>query len=147
MALYSKNRKCFFQSYVSRLDAAQKSQKSLLDEVKGEAEKFGEDIKHLADFTSGVKKFEPWIAKAEAKKAQGMAKPKNLQEAVDLLADATVIDYCDFTFYIFYCSYSDKMLPLEMARGMRSDASDAGRRERGRPEDDAARRARPEARG
>ena len=29
-------------------------QKSLLDEVKAEGEKFGEDIKHLADFTSGA---------------------------------------------------------------------------------------------
>ncbi len=66
-------------------------QKSLLDEVRSEGEKFGEDIKHLADFTSGCKKFEPWIEKAEAKKAAGMRKPKNLQEAEDSLVDAQVI--------------------------------------------------------
>ena len=48
-----------------------KFQNDLLSEVKAEGEKFGEDIKHLADFTSGVKKFEPWIAADEAKKAAG----------------------------------------------------------------------------
>ena len=67
-----------------------KLQNSLLDEVKAEGEKFGEDIKHLADFTSGCKKFEPWIATAEAKKARGVPKPKNLDEAKAYLEDAQV---------------------------------------------------------
>lgn len=58
--------------------------------MKGEGEKFGEDIKYLADFTGGQKKFEPWIQKAEAKKAAGMAKPQNLKEALDMLEDAKV---------------------------------------------------------
>ena len=65
-------------------------QNALLDEVKAEGEKFGEDIKHLADFTSGCKKFEPWIATSEAKRAKGMAKPGNLQEALDQLAEVQV---------------------------------------------------------
>lgn len=64
------------------------TQNKLLGEVKSEGEKFGDDVKFLADFTSGQKKFEPWIAKAEAKKAGGMAKPNNLKEAEDMLADA-----------------------------------------------------------
>ena len=67
-----------------------KFQNDLLNEVKAEGEKFGEDIKHLADFTSGVKKFEPWIATAEAKKAAGMKKPANLNEALEFLDDAKV---------------------------------------------------------
>ncbi len=78
------------QELVKRMSEVAAFQKSLLDEVKAEGEKFGEDIKHLADFTSGCKKFEPWIEKAEAKKAAGMKKPKNLNEALDYLADAEV---------------------------------------------------------
>ena len=66
------------------------AQNSLLNEIKAEGEKFGDDIKYLADFTGGQKKFEPWIAKAEAKKASGMTKPGNLKEALELLADTEV---------------------------------------------------------
>jgi len=73
---------------MQRMEEVAKNQRALLDEVKTEGEKFGEDIKHLADFTAGVKKFEPWIEKSEAKKAAGMSKPKNLTEALELLADA-----------------------------------------------------------
>ena len=47
----------------------------------------------MADFTSGCKKFEPWIEKSEAKKSVGMVKPKDLQEALDQLADAKVVNY------------------------------------------------------
>lgn len=74
--------------FVSRMAEVSKFQNTLLDEVKAEGEKFGEDIKHLADFTSGCKKFEPWIATAEAKKSRGVPKPKNLEEARAFLADA-----------------------------------------------------------
>ncbi len=81
---------CKQQDFVKGLRDVAAFHTSLLDEVKAEGEKFGEDIKHLADFTSGIKKFEPWIEKSEAKKAAGMTKPKNLSEAQNLLADATV---------------------------------------------------------
>ena len=37
-----------------------------------------------------MKKFEPWIQKADAKRAVGMLKPKNLQEALDQLEGANV---------------------------------------------------------
>jgi hypothetical protein len=53
-------------------------------------------VKYLADFTGAMKKFEPWIAKSEAKKTAGMVKPTNLQEAQDQLAAAQVIR-CGFS--------------------------------------------------
>ena len=65
-------------------------QGKLIGEVDAEGAKYGDDVKYLADFTSGVKKFDPWIQKSEAKKAVGMSKPKNLQEALDQLEDAKV---------------------------------------------------------
>lgn len=65
-----------------------KTQQNLLSEVKKEGEKFGEDVKHLADFASSQKKFSPWVEKAEEKKSKGLKKPSNLNEAIDLLTDA-----------------------------------------------------------
>ena len=35
--------------------------------VEAEAEKYGEDVKYLAEFTNSCKKFEPWINKSESK--------------------------------------------------------------------------------
>merc|ERR1712241_1100591 len=69
-------------------DAVKSTQGALLEEVKKEGAKFGDDVKFLAEFTAGIKKFDPWIQKAEAKRAVGMLKPKNLQEALDQLEDA-----------------------------------------------------------
>ena len=72
------------------MDTVKSTQGELLEEVKKQSAKFGDDVKYLAEFTAGVKKFDPWIQKAEAKKAVGMPKPKNLEEATDQLADAKV---------------------------------------------------------
>merc|ERR1712088_837239 len=59
-------------------------QTNLLEEVKRESVKFGDDVKYLAEFTSGMKKFDPWIEKAEKKKDKGMPK------ANDALEDAKI---------------------------------------------------------
>ena len=72
------------------MDTVRSTQNALLEEVKREGAKFGDDVKYLAEFTAGMKKFDPWIQKAEAKRAVGMLKPKNLDEALDQLADAKV---------------------------------------------------------
>ena len=58
--------------------------------MKQQSAKFGDDVKYLAEFTAGIKKFDPWIQKADAKRAVGMLKPKNLDEANDQLASAQV---------------------------------------------------------
>jgi hypothetical protein len=76
------------QALVARMDEISSVQGKLIGEVEAEGAKYGDDVKYLADFTSGVKKFDPWIQKSEAKKAVGMTKPKNLQEALDQLEDA-----------------------------------------------------------
>ena len=79
-----------FQGFQKRIDTIKTTLDGLCAEVKTECEKYGEDVKYLADFTSACKKFEPWIEKSEAKKTTGMVKPTNLQEALDQLADANV---------------------------------------------------------
>ena len=82
-----------FQGFETRINTVVSTLGALFDEVKTEGAKYGDDVKYLADFTSGCKKFEPWIEKSEAKKSVGMVKPKDLQEALDQLADAKVINY------------------------------------------------------
>lgn len=72
------------------MDYVRSTQGSLLEEVRQQSAKFGDDVKYLAEFTAGVKKFDPWIQKAEAKRAVGMLKPRNLEEALDQMADAKV---------------------------------------------------------
>jgi len=74
--------------FVNRMDAVKTTQTALLTEVQEQSAKFGDDVKYLAEFTAGMKKFEPWIQKADAKRAVGMLKPKNLQEALDQLEGA-----------------------------------------------------------
>merc|ERR1711902_144358 len=59
----------------------------LNSEAETEAAKFGEDVKHLADVTNSNKKFDPWIAKSEAKVQEGMKKAGSLDEAKILSED------------------------------------------------------------
>ena len=51
----------------TRMDTVKDTLEELNGEVEAEASKYGEDVKHLADFTNSCKKFEPWMAKAETK--------------------------------------------------------------------------------
>ena len=74
------------------MDTVKSTQGALLTEVQAQSAKFGDDVKYLAEFTAGIKKFDPWIQKADAKRAVGMLKPKNLQEALDQLEGAKVRD-------------------------------------------------------
>ena len=85
-----------FQGFQKRIDTIKSTFAALYAEIKTECEKYGEDVKYLADFTGGCKKFEPWIQKSEAKKSVGMIKPKDLQEALDQLEDANV-SYLSYT--------------------------------------------------
>ena len=79
-----------FQEFSTRQSTIESTQLALYDEVKQQSAKFGDDVKYLAEFTAGIKKFDPWIQKADAKRAVGMLKPKNLDEANDQLASAQV---------------------------------------------------------
>ena len=54
-------------------------------ESESEAAKFGEDVKHLADVTNSVKKFDPWIKKSDNKVKSGMKKAGSLPEAEQLI--------------------------------------------------------------
>jgi hypothetical protein len=76
------------QDFEKRITTIQTTFNALFLEIKAEGAKYGDDVKYLADFTSGCKKFDPWIQQSEAKKTVGMVKPTNLQEAQDQLDSA-----------------------------------------------------------
>ena len=67
------------------------TQGKLFDEIKTECSKYGDDVKYLADFTAGVKKFDPWIQMSEAKNKAGMKKPVDLEQATTEYNNAKVI--------------------------------------------------------
>merc|ERR1712117_664091 len=47
-----------------------------------------EDVKYFAEFQTGIKAFEPWMRKAEQRIIDGLAQPKSLVEACEILGDS-----------------------------------------------------------
>ena len=79
------------QTFLGRLGVVRETQGKLFDEIKTECSKYGDDVKYLADFTAGVKKFDPWIQMSEAKNKAGMKKPVDLEQATTEYNNAKVI--------------------------------------------------------
>jgi len=75
------------KTLVERMNKVKEQLAELKSKSDAEAEKFGEDVKHLADFTNSNKKFDPWIAKTEGKIKTGLKKVDNLEEGKDLLEE------------------------------------------------------------
>merc|ERR1719336_1204685 len=71
-------------------DISKKSEftKKLEEETSAECTKFSEDVKHWAEFQTGVKVFEPWMKRAEGRKLEGLRKPISLVEACEILGDS-----------------------------------------------------------
>ena len=68
------------QDIVSRIGSVCGLLSQLSDEVDQEAEKYGEDVKYLAEMTSCNKKFEPWIEMNEKKIKKKLEIGGNLDE-------------------------------------------------------------------
>lgn len=75
------------KALVGRMETVKSNLSDLNTESETEAAKFGEDVKYLADVTNSTKKFDPWIAKSEAKVKAGMKKADSLEEGKELLAE------------------------------------------------------------
>jgi len=73
------------KALVGRMDGVKGNLTDLNTQQEAEAAKFGEDVKHLADFTNSNKKFNPWIEKSETKVKSGMRKVDSLEEGKVLL--------------------------------------------------------------
>jgi len=76
------------KKFVERLKKVRSTLDTLAEEAGTECAKFSEDVKFWAEFQTGVKVFEPWMRHSEARKQEGLKKPKSLVEACEILGDS-----------------------------------------------------------
>merc|ERR1711983_625360 len=60
--------------------------------TKIECDKFSNDVKFWAEYRTGIKEFNPWLAGAEKSAAEGLAKPSDLDEVKALNEKALAFD-------------------------------------------------------
>jgi len=75
------------KKFIERLKTVRTTLNSLIDEASSECAKFSEDVKHWAEFQTGIKIFEPWMKKSEERRLEGLSKPVSLVEACQILGD------------------------------------------------------------
>merc|ERR1712227_416069 len=54
--------------------------KKLQGDTKVECDKYSNDVKYWAEYRTGIKEFNPWLAGAEKSAAEGLSKPSSLDE-------------------------------------------------------------------
>merc|ERR1711910_190050 len=54
--------------------------KELQADTKVECDKYSNDVKYWAEYRTGIKEFNPWLAGAEKSAAEGLSKPSSLDE-------------------------------------------------------------------
>jgi len=75
------------KKFADRLNTVRSELNNLDAEIKSECAKFSEDVKYFAQFQTGIKAFEPWMKKAEQRIIDGLAQPKSLIEACEILGN------------------------------------------------------------
>jgi len=58
--------------------------KKLQGDTKVECDKYSNDVKYWAEYRTGIKEFNPWLAGAEKSATEGLAKPSDLAEVKGL---------------------------------------------------------------
>merc|ERR1719383_1552666 len=76
------------KKFIERLKVVRKELDNLDEEVKKECAKFSEDVKYWAEFQTGIKAFDPWLASAEMRRSAGLITPATLVDACNVLGDA-----------------------------------------------------------
>jgi len=56
----------------------------LQEKTRKECDAFSEDVKYWAEYRTGIKEFNPWLAQAENASTEGLSKPTNLDESLAL---------------------------------------------------------------
>merc|ERR1712215_193033 len=75
------------KKFIERLKSVRSTLNALEKEASEECAKFSEDVKHWAEFQTGIKVFEPWMKKSEERKLEGLSKPCSLVESCQILGD------------------------------------------------------------
>merc|ERR1712128_214299 len=76
------------KKFIERLNTVRNELNNLDAEIKSECAKFSEDVKYFAEFQTGIKAFEPWMKNAEQRIIDGLAQPRSLIEACEILGDS-----------------------------------------------------------
>merc|ERR1711963_489617 len=74
------------QDYKDELKRIKDFVDNLYQKVMKECDNFSEDVKYWAEYKTGIKEFKPWLAEAEKKSTEGLAKPQTLDEANAMFA-------------------------------------------------------------
>ncbi|QQP37588.1 Uncharacterized protein FKW44_017894, partial [Caligus rogercresseyi] len=80
------------KKFIVRLEKIRTTLDNMAEEAKKECAQFSQDIKYWAEFTTGIKEFEPWIKQASLRKDEGLLKPSSLTEAIQILQESKTLD-------------------------------------------------------
>merc|ERR1719436_477358 len=69
------------QDYKDELERIRKYVEDLYTRCAKECDNFSEDVKYWAQYRTGIREFNPWLAAAEKRSAEGLTKPQTLDEA------------------------------------------------------------------
>ena len=75
------------KEFVERLKSCRDGVNRLQAELQAELDKFSIDVKHYADYQTGLRSFYPWLVGAEEKVTEGVCPPAELVSACNLLGD------------------------------------------------------------
>jgi len=74
------------QDYKDELERIRKYVEDLYTRCAKECDNFSEDVKYWAQYRTGIREFNPWLAAAEKRSAEGLTKPQTLDEANSMFA-------------------------------------------------------------
>jgi soluble cytochrome b562 len=72
------------QEFKDELNRITKYVTDLQEQTKIECDKYSEDVKYWAEYRTGIKEFNPWLAASELASKEGLTKPGNLDEVKQL---------------------------------------------------------------
>ena len=75
------------KAFITKLKETRATLSKLVNEAKAECTKYADDVKHWAQFQTGITIFAPWLQKNEERMKQGLPRPNGLLEACEVLED------------------------------------------------------------
>jgi len=96
--------------------------------TKVECDKFSNDVKYWAEYRTGIKEFNPWLAAAEKSAGEGLSKPTSLDEVKAL--DDKVKTFEKNCVNFLKVLEAAKAASLKMTTHAEADAEVAGLKER-----------------
>merc|ERR1719195_1734932 len=116
------------QAFKDELARITKYTTELGEKTKIECDKYSNDVKYWAEYRTGIKEFNPWLAGAEKAATEGLSKPSSLDE-VKALNDK-VVGFDKTCVNFLKVLESAKAAAQKMTTHAEADAEVAGLRER-----------------